>query len=326
MSEIVPIQDLVQLQYFLTVAYTGSITKAAELLLVSQPSLSKSISNLEKKLGVELFERSGNKIGLNDYGKMFCKRAEAALLEITNGVYEVREKAGHELDHIAISTSSHEITTLIEEFIIANPKYRISHTVKSLTDLKISLSQGSLDFAIFPCDDPSKFTKESIVMHHLIEDELLLQVPSGHPLIGKKDGVYLSELENESFVIAKSPFEYPSSINNFLYNSELKSRIIFESYNSHIIGKMVANGMGLSFVGLVEWYEIKKSMVNVRADIRLVNKTVKIRDPHCHRQIYLAYHKNHFLSKAAKEMLQYTIEYFEQMKKNVGQLLANGEP
>lgn len=325
MSEMIPIQDLVQLQYFSTVAYTESITKAAELLHVSQPSLSKSISNLEKKLGVELFERSGNKICLNDYGKILRKRAEAALLEITNGVNEIREKAGQNLEHISISTSSHEISTLIEEFIIANPKYTISHTVKSLTELKISLSQGNLDFAVFPCDDPSKFTKDSIVMHHLIEDELLLQVPAGHPLTEKKDGVYLSELEEESFVITKTPFEYPSSINNFLFNSDLKSRIVFESYNSHIIGKMVSNGMGLSFVGLVEWYEIRKSMDGRGMNIAFANKAVKIRDPHCHRQIYVAYHKDHFLSKAAKDMLQYTIEYFEQMKKSAGSLLANSK-
>ena len=60
--------DLLQMQYFLKIAETGNMTRAAEELYISQSSLSRTIARLEKDLGVKLFDRVGRQIQLNEFG------------------------------------------------------------------------------------------------------------------------------------------------------------------------------------------------------------------------------------------------------------------
>lgn len=65
--------DLLQLRYFLMVARMEHITKAANALHMTQPSLSKAISRLEKEVGAPLFDRHGRQIRLNENGRIFLK-------------------------------------------------------------------------------------------------------------------------------------------------------------------------------------------------------------------------------------------------------------
>ena len=65
--------ELRQLQYFKTVAEMGKISDAAQALFISAPALSTSISRLEKELGMPLFDRTGNKITLNQQGQIFLR-------------------------------------------------------------------------------------------------------------------------------------------------------------------------------------------------------------------------------------------------------------
>lgn len=64
--------ELSQLRYFSAVAQLENMSKAAEIMFVSQPNLSTSISRLEEEVGVPLFERRRGKIILNQSGKCFC--------------------------------------------------------------------------------------------------------------------------------------------------------------------------------------------------------------------------------------------------------------
>lgn len=66
--------ELLQLEYFLTVAKLEHMTKAAQELRIAQPALSKTIARLEQDLGVPLFDRQGRKIRLNPYGQAFMKK------------------------------------------------------------------------------------------------------------------------------------------------------------------------------------------------------------------------------------------------------------
>ena len=63
--------ELLQLRYFQKVAEMESITKAAKYYLIPQPSMSQTISRLEKELNVKLFERKNGKLFLNEQGKTF---------------------------------------------------------------------------------------------------------------------------------------------------------------------------------------------------------------------------------------------------------------
>lgn len=86
--------ELNQLHYFLAVAKTENITKAAQELFITQPALSRVILRLEKELGTTLFDRKGGRLILNDRGKVFLSHIKPALESINNGVHAVIDGLG----------------------------------------------------------------------------------------------------------------------------------------------------------------------------------------------------------------------------------------
>ncbi len=83
--------ELLQLQYFKTIAECQHITRAANKLMISQPSLSNTLSRIENELGVQLFDRQGRNIILNNYGKIVLEHANNILRELDNIRTEIDE-------------------------------------------------------------------------------------------------------------------------------------------------------------------------------------------------------------------------------------------
>ncbi|MEK1832772.1 LysR family transcriptional regulator [Priestia megaterium] len=77
--------NLKQLQYFRLLAKTEHFTRTASQLFITQPSLSQAISELEKELGVKLFERKGRNVKLTKFGQSFLPYVEKGLTEIEKG-------------------------------------------------------------------------------------------------------------------------------------------------------------------------------------------------------------------------------------------------
>lgn len=80
---------LTQLLYFKTVVEAGTISRAAKMLYVSAPALSISIGNLEKELGVELFEHTCNRVKLTECGKLYYLRISKVLDDLDQAAAEV---------------------------------------------------------------------------------------------------------------------------------------------------------------------------------------------------------------------------------------------
>ena len=83
--------ELLQLRYFCTVAHYQSVTRAAAELMISQPALSKTIRNLEREVGVPLFERRGKYIQLNRMGELFYSQVRHALNTLDDGVSKLSD-------------------------------------------------------------------------------------------------------------------------------------------------------------------------------------------------------------------------------------------
>lgn len=83
--------EITQLQYFLTLASMEHVSEAAGILGISQPALSRSIASLERNLGVRLFDRRGNHIYLNDYGRNFMHYAQNCIDSLNSGIISVQQ-------------------------------------------------------------------------------------------------------------------------------------------------------------------------------------------------------------------------------------------
>ena len=69
-------------EWFITLAELQHVTAAAEQLRIAQPTLTRMLARLEQRLGVELFDRRGRRLSLNDYGRIFYRHARRAQLEL----------------------------------------------------------------------------------------------------------------------------------------------------------------------------------------------------------------------------------------------------
>lgn len=83
--------DLNQLHYFIAVAETENLTKAAQKLFITQPALSRAISRLETELGLKLFDRKAHSLILNSNGQLFLQHVSMALDSLDSGIEALRQ-------------------------------------------------------------------------------------------------------------------------------------------------------------------------------------------------------------------------------------------
>ena len=154
--------QLLQLKYFLTIAELNNISRAAEELYVSQPSLSRSISRLEEDLGFELFIRTKNTVKLSPAGKAYYEYVKKALELLECGILEARK-----LSHTADSTITVE-TSLAANLLLVR-EYNDS---LNLEQVKLTVT----DNAAIRNDLLSSKTQFGICIGHL-SSELLTHIP-----------------------------------------------------------------------------------------------------------------------------------------------------
>lgn len=140
------------LRYFLEIARAGNMTRAAETLHISQPTLSKQIKDLEQELGKKLFRRSSSAMTLTDEGMLLRKRAEdiVAMVDKTSDEFKsMNDITGGEV-HIGCA-ESHQVKYLaqtIKEFKVKYPMFRFHLTSGNTEQVAERLDRGLIDFAV----------------------------------------------------------------------------------------------------------------------------------------------------------------------------------
>lgn len=140
------------LRYFLEIAREGSMTRAAEYLHVSQPTLSKQMKDLEDELGKKLFRRGSSSVSLTNEGMLLRKRAEdildmvdktteefGALDSITGGEIHIGCAESHQIKYLA---------RVIKKFKERYPLFRYHLTSGNTEQVAERLDKGLLDFAV----------------------------------------------------------------------------------------------------------------------------------------------------------------------------------
>ena len=138
--------NLDYLRYFVKLAEVRHYTKAAELLSISQPSLSHAIRQLEGELGVPLFEKTGRNTALTRFGEEFLACCRRTLSALDEGVASIKRSAKGEglirLGFLRVLGSSY-IPELASEFMKANPHRNIQFNRIHLITLKTIEETGN---------------------------------------------------------------------------------------------------------------------------------------------------------------------------------------
>ena len=140
------------LRYFVEIARAGNMSRAAEALHVSQPTLSKQIKDLEQELGKRLFRRGGASLSLTDEGMLLRKRAEDILDMVDKTAAEFQSLDGLTGGEVQIGCAeSHQIKYLartIKGFKETYPPLRTHLTTGNTEQVVERLDRGLIDFAV----------------------------------------------------------------------------------------------------------------------------------------------------------------------------------
>ena len=278
--------DLNQLRYFQKVARTQSVTRAAQELYVSQPTLSQSLSRLESSLGVPLFiHQAGKPLQLNDAGRAFLERVDAAFASLEEGVNVAREMHTKSVQ-VSIASSIHNLCDeLVVDYYGLHPEVSISQRLVQINSLTALLLNDEVDFTISPCPLPDP-RLECLPM---FTEEFMIAVGPGHQLYGA-DSVSLDELD-----------------------------IMLESDEPAVVRRVVSTGLGVSFSPV-------RLIMRQYSDERLGhNWFVRISDPLPVPPTCITKKKGRYLLRTADDFFHYTLSYCETESRQVADFLKNFE-
>lgn len=185
---------LTQLNYFITIAETKSLNKAADQLYVSQPSLTNSMKELEKELGIILFFRSGRGVTLTNDGTEFLLYAKQIYGQYES-VLEKYGKGGSYKKKFGVSTQHYSFAVkafvdMVKEFNMSEYEFAIreTKTAEVISDVSTTKSEiGLLYLCDFNRKSMEKLLKSAnLEFHHLIDCQAYVYLWKGHPLADQK--------------------------------------------------------------------------------------------------------------------------------------------
>ncbi|HUO71672.1 MAG TPA: LysR family transcriptional regulator [Solirubrobacteraceae bacterium] len=161
-----------QLNAFLAVVRGGSVTAAADQLIVTQPSVSSALAGLGRELGCELFERSGRGIALSEAGKAFAPYAEDIIGLLESGRQAAREAAhvaSRRLQIAAVTTAAESfVPPLMRAFTHAHPEMELALHVGNRADILERVRRHTVDVA-FAGTPPAE---ERLLAEPVMENEI----------------------------------------------------------------------------------------------------------------------------------------------------------
>ncbi|WP_249009493.1 LysR family transcriptional regulator [Conexibacter sp. DBS9H8] len=171
-----------RLRYFLAVADTESVTRAARRLHITQPSLSQALRSLEAELGVQLFDRSGGRLRLSDAGTALLRPAQRVLESVAEAREALTDVGALRSGSVRIATLAtlavDPVAGLIGRFRAAHPGVRLSVVEPETADGVASLVRsGSAELGAAHLTA----TNVGLVVAPLGVQELLLVLPPGTP-------------------------------------------------------------------------------------------------------------------------------------------------
>ena len=248
--------QLRNIEYVLSIAETGSFSKSARQLYISQPALSQAIARLEDELGVRLFVRRHNEIALTRAGELFVEDARKVLFlgeQIRKKMEDIRQLRDGRLV-LGISQYNGQIyfSRILLEFRKRYPNIQLCVVEDFSTILERKLLTGSLDFALFtmPVHSPD------LVCEHLFFEEILLAVPPDHPITASREtgatrerfgSVPLSRFRDDGFVLMKQGHRLRAIENALFLQAGFEPKIVFESRSGNTIQSFITGGVGVGF-------------------------------------------------------------------------------
>ncbi len=238
-----------QVDAFRTVVSTGTVTEAATMLGISQPAVSRLLSDLEAEVGFALFQRSGRVLVPTDEARLLVEEVRQAV----SGMEHIKQAAqaignfGHaRLSLVTTPAFASELAPdLIRAFASACPEAMARLEFEANDDSVEWLVSQNYDFGI-TSSIPSNPSFDSLM---LADDDVHCVLPEGHRLTDKAV-IQARDLADESFVSYMGSSRFRFEVDRFFEAKSISRSMKYETRTTDGVCRLVARGLGVSIVGM----------------------------------------------------------------------------
>ena len=286
---------LQQLRYFRELAASGHLTQTAERLYITQTTLSNTIINLEKQLGVKLFDRIGRTLQLNEAGKLYLKYVNEALIALDNGQNALSDYRSEHQQSVSVAMPISSVwSNLIHGFHTRYSSYSLRQITCEKNQFRPLLTDQQIDFVIAGVDD----VPLSGLEHYVIRvEQLFVCVPLNHEL-AETEGIYLAQIKNEPFINLPANNSFRVFCDEMFKKAGIHYRAELECDYS-LRGKLVAAGFGIAITT-----NSSRQQNTLGEDVAYI----PLLDDFAKRPIAIIWNPRHYLSKAALDFRDYVME------------------
>ncbi|MCZ8520733.1 MULTISPECIES: LysR family transcriptional regulator [Paenibacillus] len=289
--------DIRQLSYLLVIAKHQNITKAAEELHMTQPTLSKIVKAMEEELGVTLLDRSGKAVKLTDAGEAAVAQIRS-VLQAYEGLHTalddvVNLKKGIVRIGLPPVIGSVFFPRILAGFRTQYPYIDFDLVEEGANKVESLLLEGALDMGVVVSPvDPERFDALPFLFQ-----QLSLVIHESHPLAAL-DTVRLEELRGEPFVLFPRGFAVRRHVMRACRELGFEPSIVYESSQWDLLAEMVAARVGISIIPQAICSKITNRGV----------RTLELTDPVIPWNLVVIWPKHKYLSYAMREFQAYIRE------------------
>ncbi len=292
--------ELLQLRYFVKVAETENITKAAEQLYVSQPALSVTIARLERDLSITLFRRSANRISLTPAGEEFLKYAKAALDMLDRGMIAAKNIGDYKKKDIHIVSALGVVRTVKKTYSKNKPQINVNLGFFRNKEIKKALVNGKADFGVSLGLVEDQRLENRLVM----EGRVCVAIGTGNPKFKGRDSVSIRELAGEPLFCSR--LAETEQLTRKMFSARSLPCNVISLDEKDVLFEAARKNLGL-VVCVPMLYEYLDGNILTFDTIRFM----LIDDVTDCWRIYLTYRKGVCFEPQVQELYDMTREYFE---------------
>lgn len=282
---------LKHLRIFVTVYREMNITKAADLLHMTQPAVSRSIQELENYYGIRLFERINRRLYRTKESEEIYVRA----LHIVNSFHDMEleiknwDEFGIFRIGASITLGNFILPVMIRQLQNLYPNLRVQAAVSKSNTIYELLLDDKIDIAIVEGDIPDEHIHKEVIL----EDHLKLILPHEHPLCSKPE-IYMEDLVQYPILMRDKGSAGRTLLDQTFAMHFLSINPAWESASTQALVNAVACGLGISL--------LPEQLVSADIASRKVISRPVVDEPFL-RKNYLIWHKQKFLTQTAKKFI-----------------------
>ena len=282
-----------QIEVFTEVLKSGSTTQASQLLSLSQSAVSAALADLEGQLGVQLFDRVGKRLVLNEHGRLLYPRAVGLLEQATDIEQLFREDNGAIRLYASSTIGNYLLPGMIAAWRRDYPQLPLELSVGNSQDVINAVADFRVDLGLIegPCH------VSDIVSEPWLEDELVVFAAPDTPL--RQQPVTLESLAAAPWILREQGSGTREIVDYLLLSHLPHFQLALELGNSEAIKHAVRHGMGISCLSrrvIAEQLETG-SLVEIAIPLPTLSRT-----------LYRIHHRQKHISKALTRFLSYCRE------------------